>query len=118
MQKSALVGVAVLLHACSSDPMPPPTMDASFPTGPVPYEQVQAIWDRTCSGSACHIGAAFPQQELDLTGGRSYALLVGVASSEVPEMKRVVANSPAQSYLYAKLEPGTAPIMGVRMPSG
>jgi methionine-rich copper-binding protein CopC len=64
----------------------------------------------------CHIGAGAPQG-LQLDAGHSYALLVGVASSEQPAVKRVEPGDPASSYIIRKLQ-GTAGISGGQMPLG
>lgn len=65
--------------------------------------------------TACHTGASAPQG-LRLDSANSYALLVGVASAEVPALARVEPNDPDNSYLIQKLE-GTAAVGG-RMPLG
>lgn len=63
--------------------------------------------------SACHVGASAPAG-LRLDEPNAYALLVGVASSEQPQLLRVDPGNPDQSYLIQKLE-GTAAVGG-RMP--
>ena len=65
--------------------------------------------------SVCHAGGAAPQG-LRLDAGNSYALLVGVSSSEVPTVKRVEPGQPDNSYLIQKLEGHAA--VGARMPFG
>src|SRR4051812_5824709 len=50
----------------------------------------------------CHSGAAAPRG-LRLDAANSYALLVGVASSEVPALQRVKPGDPNSSYLIQKL---------------
>jgi hypothetical protein len=68
-----------------------------------------------CATSGCHVGAGAPQG-LRLDDANSYALLVGVASSEAPTVLRVAPNDPDNSYLIQKLE-GTAAV-GAQMPLG
>ncbi|HET8696808.1 MAG TPA: Ig-like domain-containing protein [Gammaproteobacteria bacterium] len=63
--------------------------------------------------TACHVGAGAPQG-LRLDEANSFALLVGVASTEVPGTLRVAPGNPSASYLIQKLE-GTAAV-GARMP--
>jgi hypothetical protein len=63
--------------------------------------------------TACHVGASAPQG-LRLDAANSFALLVGVASTEVPGTLRVAPGNPSASYLIQKLE-GTAAV-GARMP--
>ena len=69
----------------------------------------------TCATAGCHSGAGAPQG-LRLDAANSYALLVGVASSEAPTVMRVAVNDPDNSYLIQKLE-GTASA-GAQMPLG
>src|SRR5215469_13772102 len=64
----------------------------------------------------CHIGAGAPQG-LQLDEAHSYALLVGVPSTEQPDVLRVKAGDPDSSYLVQKIE-GVSSISGVRMPFG
>lgn len=64
----------------------------------------------------CHIGAGAPQG-LQLDAAHSYALLVGVASSEQPAVLRVSPGDPDSSYLLRKLE-GAPGISGEQMPFG
>jgi methionine-rich copper-binding protein CopC len=65
--------------------------------------------------SVCHSGATAPQG-LRLDADNSYALLVGIPSSEVPSLRRVLAGNPDASYLVQKLTGGAA--VGERMPFG
>lgn len=62
----------------------------------------------------CHVGAAAPQG-LILDAANSYDMLVGVASSERPELFRVAPGNPDVSYLIRKLE-GGPDIVGSQMP--
>lgn len=78
------------------------------------FESIQAnVFTPMCTG--CHAGAAAPAG-LRLDAASSYALLVGVASAEVPSLQRVDAGHPDDSYLVRKLE-GSATV-GARMPLG
>ena len=65
--------------------------------------------------TVCHAGAAAPQG-LRLDSTNSYALLVGIPSTEVSSVLRVRAGDPANSYLIEKLEGHAA--VGVQMPFG
>jgi hypothetical protein len=64
----------------------------------------------------CHIGAGAPEG-LQLDEAHSYALLVGVPSTEQPNVLRIKAGDPDNSYLVQKIE-GAPSISGVRMPFG
>jgi hypothetical protein len=76
------------------------------------FTSIQAnVFTPICT--ACHVGAAAPQG-LMLDAASSYALLVGVASTEQPNILRVAPGNPGASYLIQKLE-GTAAV-GARMP--
>jgi hypothetical protein len=88
-------------------PPPPPPLTAEF--GSIQ----QNVFTPTCAISGCHIGATAPEG-LRLDEANSFALLVGVASTEVPSLLRVNPNNADLSYLIQKLE-GTATVGG-RMP--
>ncbi len=78
------------------------------------FASIQAnVFTPICT--ACHAGASAPAG-LRLDALSSYALLVGVASTEVPGLQRVNPGNPADSYLIQKLEGRAA--VGARMPFG
>ncbi|HUI60315.1 MAG TPA: Ig-like domain-containing protein [Steroidobacteraceae bacterium] len=64
----------------------------------------------------CHAGAGAPEG-LQLDSDHSYALLVGVPSTEQPNVLRVSPGNPDSSYLVQKLQ-GSSGISGQRMPFG
>ncbi len=79
--------------------------------------QVGPLLNANCGG--CHSGAT-PPDNLDLSTGKAYAALVGVNSFGCGAVKRVAANSSANSYLVGKLN-GTAVagcFVGGKMPPG
>jgi methionine-rich copper-binding protein CopC len=86
----------------------PPPLTADF----------QSIQDNVFTPicTRCHIGADAPEG-LQLDQDHSYALLVGVPSSEVPSVLRVKPGDPTDSYLIEKLQ-GSAGIVGQQMPFG
>ncbi|HVN76704.1 MAG TPA: PKD domain-containing protein, partial [Thermoanaerobaculaceae bacterium] len=63
--------------------------------------------------SHCHP----PNQGEDLRGGKSFASIVNVPSTEQPSVLRVKPGDPDNSYLYQKIT-GAAGISGSRMPLG
>jgi hypothetical protein len=73
------------------------------------------VFTPTCGALGCHdpLGR---QENMILTTGRSYANTVGVASNQMPSLKRVTPLDPANSYLYRKIT--GAGITGDRMPQG
>jgi hypothetical protein len=73
------------------------------------------IFTPTCAQLGCHdpLGR---QESLILSPGRAYAMTVGVASVETPQLPRVTPSDPASSYLYRKVT-GSG-ITGDRMPQG
>ena len=73
------------------------------------------IFTPNCAQLGCHdpIGR---QEQLILSPGRSYALVVGQPSVEIPSLPRVAPLDPAGSYLYRKIT--GAGITGDRMPQG
>ncbi len=111
--RSALLIALLLasLPACDGGDgtgLPPPV-----PLGPN-FSAIQAnVFTPTCATTGCHFGAGAPQG-LTLDSGSSFALLVGVASTEESSILRVAAGDPNNSYLIQKLE-GTA-ASGQRMP--
>jgi len=66
--------------------------------------------------TVCHSGADAPEG-LQLDAAHSYALLVGVPSTEVPGTLRVKPGDPTNSYLIQKLQ-GSSGIVGAQMPYG
>ena len=78
------------------------------------FQQIQdTIFTPICTN--CHIGATAPRG-LRLDAANSYALLVNVASSEVPGTLRVSPGNPDASYIVQKLQGNAA--VGARMPFG
>ncbi len=63
----------------------------------------------------CHSGAGAPEG-LQLDADHSYALLVGVPSSEQPTVLRVAPGDPDSSYIIRKLQ-NTGGISGAQMPA-
>jgi len=85
----------------------PPGLEANF-------DSIQTnVFDQFCI--SCHIGATAPAG-LRLDSANSFALLVGVASTQNPALMRVEPSNPGESYLIRKLE-GTAGTGG-QMPLG
>jgi hypothetical protein len=77
------------------------------------FQEIQdTIFTPICT--ACHVGANAPQG-LRLDAANSYAMLVNVASAEVPGTLRVNPGNPDASYIVQKIQ-GTAAV-GVRMPA-
>ena len=73
------------------------------------------IFTPTCAQLGCHdpLGR---QEQLILSPGRGYAMIVGQPSVESPSLQRVKPLDPANSYLYRKIN-GSG-ITGDRMPQG
>jgi len=86
------------------------------PAGPLGpnFSQIQVnVFTPNCATTGCHFGAGAPQG-LRLDAASSFALLVGVASTEESSVLRVDPGDPDNSYLVQKLE-GTAS-SGAQMP--
>jgi hypothetical protein len=83
-------------------------------------DEIQSdVFTPTCSVSGCHTGPTGNTLPggMDLTSAdASFDSLVGVSSLQVPELSRVEAGDPDNSYLIQKLE-GTAD-EGAQMPAG
>jgi hypothetical protein len=84
------------------------------PSGNSDFQEIQdTVFTPICT--QCHIGGGAPHG-LRLDAANSYALLVNVASDEVPTLKRVNPGNPDQSYIVQKIEGHAA--VGGRMPLG
>jgi hypothetical protein len=86
------------------------------PAGPIGpnFSAIQAnVFTPNCATTGCHFGAGAPQG-LRLDAASSYALLVGIPSTEESSVLRVNPGDPNNSYLVQKLE-GTAS-SGQQMP--
>jgi len=118
----SVVGLALLACSCAGsgegldengrpigeNPQPPP------PGGAVDLVLLQStIFTPLCT--TCHAGGAAPLG-LRLEPGVSYAMLINVASVEVPSLARVSPGNPDASYLVHKIEGRAA--VGARMPLG
>jgi hypothetical protein len=122
LRRFAVPLASVLLAACAgsgdglnSNGMP--ATPGSAPNTPLTAD-FKSIQDNVFTPICvrCHSGASAPQG-LQLDESHSYALLVGVPSSEVPHLDRVKPSDPDSSYLVQKLE-GASGIVGARMPFG
>ena len=73
------------------------------------------VFTPTCAAIGCHdrLGR---QEDLQLTAGVAYAQIVNHPSVEMPQLGRVTAGDPANSYLYRKI--AGVGITGDRMPQG
>jgi uncharacterized protein involved in high-affinity Fe2+ transport len=90
----------------ASPPPPPPPPPPAAGFGPN-FSEIQAnVFTPDCATSGCHAGAN-PSAGLNLEEANSYAMLVGIQSSQDPGFQRVEAGDPDNSYLVQKLE-GTA----------
>src|SRR5271170_5779847 len=113
---------AVLLVACAGngeglDANGEPIGSGGNPGEPLTAD-FQSIQDNVFTPICvrCHSGASAPEG-LQLDADHSYALLVGVPSTEVPSLDRVKPGDPDDSYLVQKLEDAPG-IVGVQMPFG
>ncbi len=73
------------------------------------------VFTPNCTFSGCHSGGS-PAAGQNLTEGEAFDNIVGVPSTQVPELLRVDPGNPDDSYLVRKVE-GTASV-GERMPLG
>lgn len=111
--------VSAVLSGCGGgggdDPAPAtPPATTPPPAGQSLFQQVQStVLTPNCNG--CHVGANAPAG-LRLDAANSYAMLVNVASTQVPTLLRVKPGDPDNSYLVQKLDGRAA--VGGRMPLG
>lgn len=90
----------------ASPPPPPPPPPPAADFGPI-FSEIQAsVFTPDCATSGCHAGGN-PSAGLNLEAANSYAMLVGIQSSQDAGFQRVEAGDPDNSYLVQKLE-GTA----------
>ncbi len=100
------------LFACDDTLFGPvPVADTGAILAPT-YDDVEAIWSQRCTG--CHTDGGV-QAGLSLDAGES--VLVGVASTQAPELALVSYGDPEGSYLWLKITDGPE-IVGSRMPQG
>jgi hypothetical protein len=96
-----------------SPPPPPPPPGAGFDPS---FSVIQDnVFTPDCTGSGCHAGSV-PAAGLNLEEANSYAMLVGIESSQAAGILRVDAGDPDNSYLVQKLEGNAA--SGQQMPPG
>jgi hypothetical protein len=110
-----LLAATLALSACAGNGEGLDANGEPVVAGPPPntdFQEIQAtIFTPICT--ACHVGANAPQG-LRLDAANSYALLVNVASAEVPSLLRVNPGNPDASYLVQKIQGNAA--VGGRMP--
>jgi len=114
------LGVTAVLSGCGGggggyNNSPPPAATPPPPTtNQTLFQQVQTqVLTPNCNG--CHVGANAPAG-LRLDAANSFAMLVNVASTQVPTLLRVKPGDPDNSYLVQKID-GRATVGG-RMPLG
>ena len=117
MTRNLVIAAVILLAGCGKLKEPTAPAGSGDPIDPTAtFTRVQnEIFTPTCSRFGCHDPLA-QQQSLVLSQGRAYAQIVGVASTEMPQLARVTPSDAANSYLYRKLT--GAGITGDRMPQG
>lgn len=110
-------GVAALLASTACGTQKTPTEPADDPpSASATFSRVQAeVFTASCALSGCHAGPA-PASGMDLSAGRAYGQLVGVAAVGSTRL-RVAPGDVSASYLASKIR-GDATITGSRMPLG
>jgi len=116
MRRLLWIAVAAALTGCAGDGEGLDENGRPLDSGPLPLVATftsiqQNVFTPACT--RCHAGAAAPAG-LRLDEASSYAMLVNVASVEVPGLRRVRPGDPDLSYLIQKLEGRAA--VGARMP--
>ncbi|HVF16644.1 MAG TPA: hypothetical protein VNA21_07020 [Steroidobacteraceae bacterium] len=116
MRRVLWVAICATLLGCSGSGDGLDENGRPLDSGPLPLVPTFASIQQnvfTPSCTRCHAGAAAPAG-LRLDEASSYAMLVNVASVEVPGLRRVRPGDPDLSYLIQKLEGRAA--VGARMP--
>ena len=106
------VGIGLLVASCGGK------NDDEGSGTPVAFSQVESVFQSNgCQG--CHPGV---NPSLNLQDGKAYDDLVGIKALEDPDLYRVVAGDPENSFLYLKVGGapviGDIPAVGSRMPPG
>ena len=118
MLRKLIPFIFLLAMACGRLKEPTaPGAGAGDPIDPTAtFTRVQnEIFTPTCGQLGCH-DTLGRQEGMILSPGRAYAMTVGVASVEMPQLVRVMPSDAANSYLYRKIT--GAGITGDRMPQG
>ena len=116
MRRVLWLAMSVALLGCAGDGEGLDENGRPLDSGPLPLVPTfasiqQNVFTPVCT--RCHAGAAAPTG-LRLDEASSYALLVNVASVEVPGLRRIRPGDPDLSYLVQKIEGRAA--VGGRMP--
>jgi len=113
--RSCLLIAILLLTACGELKSPTDPLGGDGPIDPTAtFTRVQnEVFTPNCTTIGCH-DAVGQQADQVLTAGNAYGNIVGVSSTEMPQLKRIAPGDPAASYLYRKIT--GAGITGERMP--
>ncbi|MCL4807768.1 MAG: hypothetical protein KJ062_08220 [Thermoanaerobaculia bacterium] len=112
----AFVALAALASLACGTRKSPTEPDDAPPDPAATFSRVQGeVFTPSCALSGCHAGPA-PTSGMDLSAGRSYSQIVGVAAVGSARL-RVAPGDVSGSYLVSKIR-GDATIAGGRMPLG
>lgn len=116
MRRVLLLAISAALLGCAGSGADLDENGRPLDSGPLPLVPTfasiqQNVFTPVCT--RCHAGAAAPTG-LRLDEASSYAMLVNVASVEVPGLRRISPGNPDLSYLVQKIEGRAA--VGGRMP--
>jgi hypothetical protein len=113
----ALAPLLLLVTACGELKSPTDPGGGGDPIDPsATFTRVQnEVFTPNCTFSGCH-DAIGQQANQVLTAGNAYRNIVGVNSTEMPQLHRIEPGDPANSYMYRKIT--GAGITGDRMPRG
>lgn len=107
--RSALCLLAVFAFACKSEP--PKPKEVSF------SRDIEPVLDKQCaSANGCHGPKPTHSVDLNLSAGRSWDELVGMASETRPGALRVQPGDVANSFIINKLSGKLGPKEGKTMP--
>ena len=106
--RTMILALVSLVTSCAPPVDPDAGMDVVVDAGPPTYDQVQAIYTRSCAvgTSACH-SAIGMRGGLNMAEGASYASTVNRPSTEVlttPPMLIVAPGDPDNSFLLRKID--------------
>ncbi len=85
---------------------------------PSPGGTVEQLFANRCALSGCHGDSGTPAEGLVLTASVALRNTVNVAAMQDPARKLISPGQPAESYLFCKVDPSCAKIVGSHMPIG
>lgn len=114
-RRTLLFAISINMTACVGSGVGVPDAAANSGEVPTTYSEIQTVvFDPLCA-TECHRGGSAPKG-LSLEAGLSLPGLVGVPSTESPDLLRVAPGRPQDSFLVIKVVATDPRRVGSRMP--